>query len=162
MKRQDYDIREIGRRLRVEAALEGSVRREGEQLRITAQLVDVGSGCSIWSETYDRHLKDVFAIQEEISRAIVSSLKVHMVEGGERPLVKRSTENSTAYRLYLKGRYCWNRITQQGLWDGVKNFESALEIDPAYGLAHAGVADSYSLRSEEHTSELQSLRHLVC
>jgi tetratricopeptide (TPR) repeat protein len=59
--------------------------------------------------------------------------------------VKRSTENSTAYRLYLKGRYCWNRRTQQGLWDGVKNFESALEIDPAYGLAHAGVADSYSL-----------------
>jgi TolB-like protein/Flp pilus assembly protein TadD len=145
LKRQDYDIREIGRRLRVEAALEGSVRREGEQLRITAQLVDVGSGCYIWSETYDRQLKDVFAIQEEISRAIVSSLKVHLVQGGERQLVKRSTENPTAYRLYLKGRYCWNRRSQQGLWDGVKNFEKALEIDPAYGLAHAGVADSYSL-----------------
>lgn len=145
LRRQDYDVREIGKRLRVGAALEGSVRKEEERLRISAQLVDINSGCYIWSETYDRHLKDVFAIQEEISRAIVTSLKVHLVNGGEQQLVKRSTESSAAYRLYLKGRYCWNRRSQQGLWDGLKHFEKALEIDPAYALAQAGVADSYSL-----------------
>jgi TolB-like protein/Flp pilus assembly protein TadD len=145
LRRQDYDVREIGRRLKVGAALEGSVRKQGEHLRITAQLVDTASGSYLWSETYDRSLQDVFAIQEEISRAIVTSLKVHLVEGGHRELVKRPTENSTAYKLYLKGRYCWNQRSQQGLWDGLKNFERALEIDPGYALAHAGVADSYSL-----------------
>ena len=145
LKGQYYDVREIGRRLRVGAALEGSVRKEGEHLRISAQLLDVASGCYIWSETYDRSLKSVFAIQEEISRAIVTSLKVHLAGSKERQLVKPSTESSTAYRLYLKGRHCWNRRSQQGLWDGLKHFERALEIDPAYALAYAGLADSYSL-----------------
>jgi serine/threonine-protein kinase len=146
LRRQDYDLREIGKQLRVGAALEGTVRKEEEHLRISAQLVDIDSGCYIWSETYDRNLKDVFAIQEEIARAIVTSLKVqHLLNGGQQQLVKRSTESSAAYRLYLKGRYCWNRRSQQGLWDGLRNFEKALEIDPGYALAQAGVADSYSL-----------------
>jgi serine/threonine-protein kinase len=145
LTRQDYDVREVGRQLLVGTALEGSVRREGERLRITAQLVDVPSGCYLWMETYDRTLMDVFAIQEEISRAIVTSLKVHLTGSSERQLVKRPTESSTAYRFYLKGRYCWNKRSQQGLWDGLKYFERALEIDRGYALAHSGVADSYSL-----------------
>jgi len=144
-KGQDYDIREIGARLRVEAVLEGSVRKEGEHLRIAAQLVDVSSGCGIWSETYDREMRDIFTIQEEISRAIVDTLKVRLGGGGRRRLVKQSTESSSAYRRYLKGRYYWNRRSQKGLTEGLRYFEKALEVDPAYALAYTGVADSHAL-----------------
>jgi len=145
LKRENHDILEIGRRLSVSVVLDGTVRKEGERLRISAQLVDVGRGCYLWSDTYDRELKDVFAIQDEISRAIVDTLKVHLIGQGERPLVKRSTESATAYKLYLKGRYHWNKRSRQGLWEGLEWFEKALERDPSYALAYAGVADSYSL-----------------
>jgi TolB-like protein/Tfp pilus assembly protein PilF len=145
LKGKPYDIREIGLQLNVGAVLEGSVRKEGERLRITAHLVDVAEGCYLWSESYDRELKDVFAIQEQISRAIVDTLKIQLVGGPNRQLVRRSTESSTAYKLYLKGRYYWNKRSKEGLWKGVEYFEKALEKDPGYALAHAGLADSYSL-----------------
>jgi serine/threonine-protein kinase len=145
LRRQDHDILEIGRRLGVGVVLDGAVRKEGERLRITTQLVDVARGCYLWSDTYDRELKDVFVIQEEISRAIVDTLKVHLIGERERQLVKRSTESATAYKLYLKGRYYWNKRSKEGLWEGLRCFEKALEQDSSYALAYAGLADSYSL-----------------
>ena len=145
LRREDHDILEIGRHLGVGVVLDGTVRKEGERLRITAQLVDVARGCYLWSDTYDRELKDVFAIQEEISHAIVNTLKVHLIGERERQLVKRSTESAKAYKLYLKGRYYWNKRSKEGLWEGLRCFEKALEQDSSYALAYAGLADSYSL-----------------
>ena len=145
LQRENHDPVDIGKRLNVSFVLDGAVRREGERLRIAAHLIDVARGRYLWSSTYDRELKDVFGIQEEISRAIVETLKVHLVGSGELALLKRPTESATAYKLYLKGRYHWNKRTNRGLWEGIEHFEKALEIDSHYALAHAGVADSYSL-----------------
>jgi len=145
LHREEHDAVEIGRRLGASVVLNGAVRKEGDHLRIAAQLIDVGRGCYLWSHTYDREFHHVFGIQEEISRAIVETLKVHLIGENQRLLVKRSTESATAYKLYLKGRYYWNKRSKAGLQEGLRYFEKALEIDHGYALAHAGVADSYSL-----------------
>ncbi len=145
LKGTSLPMREIGERLRVAAILEGSVRRSGTQLRITAQLIDVNDGYHLWSERYDRELADVFEIQDEIAHAIVSKLKVQMLGGGDQPIVKPGTRNPEAYELYLKGRYFWSKRTREGFRKGIEHFERAIEVDDRYALAHAGLADSYSL-----------------
>jgi len=144
-KGKGHDIREIGDKLQVQAVLEGSVRKAGDRLRITVQLINVGDGFELWSEKYDRDLKDVFAIQDEISLAIVDSLKVKLLEKEKEALVKRYTDNTEAYKLYLKGRYNWNRRYEGGLQKGIEFFQQAIDIDPLYALAYTGIADSYSL-----------------
>ena len=143
-KDRNRDIPTIGERLNVDYVLEGSVRKDGNMVRITAQLVKVNDGFQYWADSYDRELKSVFAIQDEISRAIVNALKVKLVGGESAPLVEISTPNMEAYELYLKGRYFWNQ-RGEGLKKAVSFFEQALVKDSRYAYAHAGLADTYNL-----------------
>ena len=140
------DVRNLGARLGVSAVLEGTVRRSGNRLRITAQLSGMAEGRTLWSERYDRELKDVFEIQDEIARTIVTTLRSTLLRDlGDAPPV-RYTANLTAYHLYLKGRYWWNRRTQSAIAEGIKYFERAIEEDAGYALAYTGLADSYALQ----------------
>jgi len=141
---KEIDIREIGRKLNVETLLEGSVRKAGNRVRITAQLVNVDDGYHLWSERYDREMEDVFAIQDEISLAIVDKLKVKLMKEEKAKLVKRYTDDPEAYSLYLKGRYFWNRRYEGGLQKAVECFQEAIDKDPLYALAYAGIADCYN------------------
>lgn len=136
------DVPEIGTKLDVATVLEGSVRKMGKRLRITAQLVDVTNGYQLWSERFDRQLDDVFAIQEEIATNIAERLEVTIGETARRP--RPQTENVEAYELYLKGRAL---LYQRGMamFRARRCFEEALARDPQYALAHAGLADSYSI-----------------
>ena len=133
-KGKDLDAREIAARLGVSALVEGSVRKIGNRIRLTAQLIDAADGCHLWSETYERTLDDVFALQEELARAIVAALPVsaHAVPH----LVPRTTPALDAYTLYLRGRYAALKRTVEGLALGIEYFEQALEKDPHYALAH--------------------------
>ena len=144
-KGKEIDIREIGRKLNVRTVLEGSVRKAGNRLRITAQLVKVADGYQLWSERYDKEMDDVFAIQDEISLAIVERLKVELLSEEKATLAKRYTENPEAYSLYLKGRYYWNKRTAEGFRKAIENFRTAIAEDPTYASAYAGLADSYAL-----------------
>jgi serine/threonine-protein kinase len=143
------DVREIGRRLNVGAVLEGSVRKAGSRLRISAQLVNVADGYHLWSEKYDRDVgelccpEDIFCIQDEISLAIVDKLKVKLLGGEKTKILKRHTHDLDAYNMYLKGRYFWGKRTEESLKKGIEYFNQAIEKDPNYTLAYAGLADSY-------------------
>jgi len=143
------DVREIGRRLNVGAVLEGSVRKAGSRLRITAQLVNVADGYHFWSEKYDRDIggsccpEDIFCIQDEISLAIVGKLKVKLLGGEKTRILKRHTNDLDAYNFYLKGRYFWGKRTEESLNKSIEYFNQAVEKDPEYALGHAGLADSY-------------------
>jgi len=140
---KEIDIREIGKKLSVNTVVEGSVRKAGNKLRITAQLINVADGYHLWSDKYDRELEDIFAIQDEISLAIVDKLKVKLLGDEKVKLVKRHTDNQEAYNLYLKGRYFWNRRTEEDLEKSIECFKRAIEKDPDYALAYTGLADSY-------------------
>ena len=137
------DIRAIGEKLRVRAVLEGSVRRADAKLRVTAQLINVADGFHLWSHTYDREMKDVFAVQDEIALAIVTALKVNLGTEPGVPLVEPHTDNLEAYALYLKARYLWRRKSAGAFKKGIEYFEQAIALDPCYALAYAGLADSY-------------------
>ncbi len=142
-KGKTLDIKDVGERLNVKTVLEGSVQKSGDQLRITAQLINVSDGYHLWSEKYDRALKDVFAIQDQISQAIVNALSITLIgEQGIR-FNKRYTENTEAYQLYLKGRYYWNKREKEGIKKGIECFEEAIGKDPEYALAYAGLADCW-------------------
>jgi serine/threonine protein kinase/Tfp pilus assembly protein PilF len=138
------DVRRIGRELGVDCVLEGSVRKSGSRLRVTAQLVGATDGYHLWSQRYDRELEDVFALQDEIAATIVETLRLTLV-GEPQHRARRSTENVEAYQLYLQGRYWWAKRHEGGLRKAVDFFEQAIAKDPAYALAHAGVADAYSV-----------------
>ena len=139
-KDKQVDIREIGRILDVETLLEGSIRKAGNQLRITAQLIKVADGSHIWSERYDRDMKDVFAIQDEISLAIADNLKVKLLGETKAMIAKRHSENLEAYNLYLKGTFYWQMLTLEGYKKASEYFEQALQKDPDYALAYIGLA----------------------
>jgi len=138
------DIREIGRKLNVGTVLEGSVRKAGNRLRITAQLVNVANGYHVWSERYDRDSGDVFAIQDEISLAIVENLRLTLLGSEKKKVLKRHTENLDAYNFYLKGRWFWSKRTEEGLKKAIECFEQAIEMDPRYAMAYSGMADSWN------------------
>jgi TolB-like protein len=147
-KGKDVDVREIGEKLGVGTALEGSVRKVGKRIRITTQLTDVTNGYNLWNETYDRDLEDVFEIQDEISRAIAEALKVKLV-GDTASLVVSTTENLEAYNLYLKGRFFYNRFTEADLHRGIELFEQALAKDAGFARAYAGIADCWSFLADD-------------
>jgi serine/threonine-protein kinase len=140
-KGKEIDVRQIGEKLGVTSVLEGSVRKVGNKIRITAQLINIENGYHLWSETYDRQLEDVFAIQDEISRAIVDALKIRF--GSDSAQVVAPTKNLEAYTLYLKGRFFANRVTEQGLRKALDFFQHALLQDPGYAQAYAGIADCW-------------------
>jgi serine/threonine-protein kinase len=143
-KHKDLDVRRLGEELNVDLVMEGSVRRAGSRLRITAQLITVADGCHLWSERYDREMTDVFAIQDEIARAVVEALKIKLAVRADAPLVKPHTDNLDAYTLYLKGRYFLGK-RGESLPRALDCFAKAVEQDASYALAHAGIADAYSL-----------------
>ncbi len=143
-KETSQDVRSIGRQLGVSSILEGSVRRSGRRLRVTVQLTDVATGFQTWSEQYDREMKDVFAIQDEISRAIVEKLKVQFGAADDARLARRPTASIEAYNLYLKGRYFWN-LRGAGLSRAREYFQKAIREDPEFALAYSALADTYSL-----------------
>ena len=140
------DVRALGARLNVSAVLEGSVRKSGNRLRIAVQLTSVADGRTLWSERYDREMADVFAIQDEISKTIVSTLRSTLLGDLGDPVPMRYTANLKAYNLYLKGRFWWNRRTQESLAEGIRYFEQAIAEDAGYALAYTGLADSYALQ----------------
>ncbi len=144
-KGRNADVREVGRKLDVGAVLEGSVRRAGDQLRVTAQLSSAKDGYQLWSDSYDRKLADVFAVQEEISRAIVAALRVRLGAKPDSALTKKPTANLDAYDLYLKGRFAWNQRTGASLKEAVKYLEQAVARDSSFARAWAALADSYIL-----------------
>ena len=144
-KGKDMDIREIGRTLKVDKVLEGSVRKSGQRLRITAQLVNVEDGYRIWSGQFDREMKDIFDIQEEISMTIVDHLRPQMLKDERDKILKRHTEDHEAYELYLKGLYFWKRRYEKGLQRSLQYFQLAAAKDPDYALPHVGIADAYGL-----------------
>jgi adenylate cyclase len=139
-KSKAVEIREIGARLGVSNVLEGSVRRDGDRVRVTVQLVDVRNGFHLWSERYDRQMQDLFCVQDEIARAIAERLKVSLSGG-----VYRSTQNAKAYELYLKGRHYWHQRLPSTMRLAIQCFEDAIKLDPRYALAHAGLADCYGI-----------------
>jgi serine/threonine protein kinase/tetratricopeptide (TPR) repeat protein len=162
-KGKHVDLRTVGGRLNVTTVLEGSVRKSGNRLRIMAQLINVADGYHLWSERYDRELKDIFEVQDEIARTIADRLKVTLVrppthavvpfvmldEGPARtdtqkPLVRAGTKNLEAYQLYLKGRFHWTKRTPDGSRKAIECFHEAIAKDPAYALAYTGLADAYN------------------
>jgi serine/threonine-protein kinase len=145
LKNKPQDVRAIGALLDCSVVLEGTVRRAGSQLRITAQLTSTSDGRLLWSQRYDRRLDDVFAIQDEIARTIVDTLRATWFANLGPAPVQHYTENVRAYGLYLKGRYEWNRRTQEGVTAGIHFFEQAIAEDPSYALAYTGLADCYAL-----------------
>jgi serine/threonine protein kinase len=140
---KEQDITRIAETLRVNTILEGSVRKAGNRIRVTAQLITAADGSHLWSERFDRDMTDVFAIQDEISQAIAEKLRVHV--SADRPLIKRYTENIEAYSLCLKARYQCLRLTEESLAKGKNYYEQAISADPDYALAWDGLANFYQL-----------------
>jgi len=139
------DIREIGKKLEVSAVLEGSVRKMGNKIRVSAQLVSVHNGLQLWSERYDREIEDVFAIQDEIAQNIVKALRVVLSEEEKKAIEKPSTDNVQAYDYYLRGRTYFHQHRRTSMELARKMFTRAIEVDPNYARAYAGIADCCSI-----------------
>ncbi len=139
------DLRTVGKKLNVGAILEGSVRKEGRRVRITAQLINTGDGFHLWSETFDRELNDIFAVQEEIANSVAASLKVKLL-GGQAAFATQA-KNADAYNAYLQGRYFFERRTKADLQKAVAYYQQAINLDPAYALAWSGLAWTYGIQA---------------
>src|SRR5438876_4011808 len=140
-KGKETDIREIGQKLNVATVMEGSVRKAGNRLRITAQLINVTDGYHLWSERYDRDLEDVFAVQDEIAGNIVKALRLVLTEDEKRAIEQPRAENVEAYEFYLRGRQFSHNLREKDLQFARRMFSRAVEIDPGYARAYAGIAD---------------------
>ena len=162
-KGKETDIREIGQKLNVGAVLEGSVRKAGNRLRITAQLINIADGYHLWSERYDREMQDIFDIQDEIALAIVEALKVKLLGAEKARVLKHYTDNTEAYQLYLQGRYHFFKLTGEGFRKSIEYYQAALAIEPDYALALAGLGLTWGtsivfgyLSPEEGRPEMQA------
>jgi serine/threonine protein kinase/tetratricopeptide (TPR) repeat protein len=144
-KGREIDPQAIGRELNVRAVLVGRMMQSGGSLRIGTELVDVATGSLLWGAQYDRKPGDIFVVQDEISNEISGKLRLRLTRAEKKQLTKRHTENAEAYRLYLKGRHHWNRWTEEGFYKAIEYFRQAVEKDPSYALAYAGLADCYVL-----------------
>src|SRR5213080_3407637 len=143
-KGKEIDPREVREKLGVGALLEGSVLKSGERVRINVRLVSTEDGEVLWaSDTYERAIGDIFVVQDKITRSVAAGLRIQLSGEGERRLAKRYTDNVEAYQAYLKGRYFLNKRTPDGIAKAVEYFRQAIEIDPNYALAYAGLADGY-------------------
>jgi serine/threonine protein kinase/Tfp pilus assembly protein PilF len=139
------DLREVGRKLNVNTVLEGSIRKAGNKLRITAQLIDVVNGYHLWSEKFDKEMGDIFAIQDEISMGIVENLKLKLLPAEKAAIEKRYGRDAEAYNLYLRGLYFYNRATPECLEKGLKYFQEAIDKDPSFALPYTAIAMVYLL-----------------
>ena len=146
-KGQRIDPLKLGQELDVAAVLTGRVVQRGEVLSIQTELVDVSDGSQLWGEQYTRKQSDILSLQEEISREISGKLRLRITGEAKDRLTKRYTESTEAYERYMKGRYYWSRRTAEGLKKAIEFFHQAIEKDPSYALAYAGIADSYNLLS---------------
>jgi serine/threonine protein kinase/tetratricopeptide (TPR) repeat protein len=144
-KGREIDAQAIGRELNVRAVLIGRMMQSGGFLRIGTELVDVATGSQIWGAQFDRKPGDIFTIQDEISNEISGKLRLQLTRAEKKRLIRRHTEDPEAYRLYLQGHHHWNRWTEEGFYKAIGYFQQAVEKDPSYALAYAGVADSYVL-----------------
>lgn len=144
---KNTSINEIAAALSVKSILQGSVRRSGNRLRITAQLVNASDGFQLWSERYDREMRDIFDVQDEITLAVIDALKVQLLGKEKTALLKRHTDNTEAYHLYLKGRYFWFKSTPQEFRKSREYFQRAVEADPDYTLGYFGLASFYGFAS---------------
>jgi serine/threonine protein kinase/tetratricopeptide (TPR) repeat protein len=151
------DISEVGRKLKVQTVLEGSVRKSGNRLRISAQLMNVATGFHLWSERYDREMEDVFAIQDEIATSIVSALKVVLSENEEAAIKKVPTQSVRAYEYYLRGRQLFHQRRPETLDAAEDMYRRAIALDPDYAVAYAGLADCSSFRFFEHAGGDEAL-----
>jgi len=142
-KGKNADVGEIGRKLGVETLVEGSVRKDGERLRITAQLINTADGYHLWSHQYDLPLSDVFQVQEDIAAAIASALLPRLNGGTTTVLARKPAPNAEAYNLYLRGRYLWNQRTPESLQQALTYFQQAIARDSTYAAAYSGLADTY-------------------
>ncbi|HLL77203.1 MAG TPA: tetratricopeptide repeat protein [Pyrinomonadaceae bacterium] len=142
-KGRETNVGEVGRTLNVNSVLEGGVRKSGDRVRVTVQLISAADGYHLWSERYDRRLEDIFDVQDEITLAVVDALKVRLLGDKKAAVLKRHTGNSEAHQLYLKGRYFWYRGAPEDFVRSRDYFLRAVELDPAYALAYAGLADAY-------------------
>ena len=144
-KARQIDPQAVGRELNVRAVLTGRIIQSGGSLRIGTELVDVATGSQLWGAQYDRKPGDIFVVQDEISNEISAKLRLQLTRAEKKQLTKRHTEDAEAYRLYLKGRHHWNRWTEEGFYKAIEYFQQAVEKDPSYALAYAGLADCYVL-----------------
>jgi serine/threonine-protein kinase len=147
-KGKDLDVQKIGRELNVGAVLTGQIKQDGDQLRITVELMDVQANRSIWGTTYQRKTADIQTVQREITGNVLEKLRLRLTEAAETHLVKTYTESGEAYEAYLKGRYHWNKRTDEGFKQATAFFQDAIVKDPNYALAYTGLADCYTLRSD--------------
>jgi adenylate cyclase len=137
------DLKLIGEQLKVSHILEGSVRKSGNKLRVTAQLISVADGFHLYSEKFDRELDDIFAIQDEISLAILNAIKIKLFGAEKDAVLKRYTDNVEAYQLYLNGRFHVNKFTPDGFFKAIEYFQAAIAIDPDYAIAYSGLSFCY-------------------
>jgi len=144
-KQVKKSVSEIGRELRVGTILEGSVRKAGARVRVTVRLIDVGSEVPIWAQKYDREMKNVFEIQTDIAEQVADALKVQLLKENMKLIERKAPEDIAAYVLYLRGRYYWSKRTKADLERAIAQFEQAVEKDPGYAPAYAGLADCYTL-----------------
>ena len=142
-------IREIGSELDVGTVLEGSIRKSGNMLRITVQLIDVKSQGHLWAQSYDRDLQDIFAIQSDIAERVAEALRVRLLPNEKRAIGKKLTSSSEAHMLYLKGKYYWNERTPKSSTVAAEYFERAIKEDPSFALAYVGLADVYTIMSDQ-------------
>ncbi len=142
-RNEDDIFRKVGEQLHVNAVLEGSVRKAGDKLRITTQLINVADGFHLWSETYDGDMKDILAMQSDVAKRVVQALQVQLGVDEARALAKKPTENPEAHRLYLLGRYHFYKFTRAGWTNAINYYEQALHVDPKFTLAYCGLADTY-------------------
>ena len=142
-KGRNIDPQKVGRDLNVRAVLTGRVSQRGETLTVSMDLMDVTDGSELWGEQYNRKLADILAVQEDIAREITDKLRLRLKGEEEKRLARHFTENTEAYQLYLKGRYYWNKRTPNGIQKAIEYFQEAIEKDPSYALAYAGLADCY-------------------
>jgi eukaryotic-like serine/threonine-protein kinase len=149
-KGKDSTPEKIGQELNVRAVVTGRVTRRGDAFLVSAELMDVNRQSQVWGDQYSKKLADIQGIQEDISKAIATNLRVELNGKEEQQIAKRDTENPEAYRLYLQGRYYWNQRSTDGVKKSLEYFQQAIEKDPSYALAYAGVADSYAVGNGEY------------
>lgn len=168
-KGSNTTVSEIGNALGVNTVLEGSVRKSGNRVRIMVQVVNAADGYQLWSERYDREMNDIFAVQDEITMAVVQALKINVLQRERSAMLEKATEDPEAYELYLRGRALWNRRTPADFQKAIGYFEKAIAIDSEYSMAYSGITDCYTLlayfeergphelRERANTSALKSI-----